>query len=92
MYIIKRIVKIPIQIIMRDPSNYVPGNCNGNKLNRRIEILENLLGASGDDTTAKTNSLRQALRRNKSDMADNTTKTLDVLRQVCQINMFNYKT
>jgi len=49
---------------------YVPGNCNGNKLNRRIEILENLLSASGDDTTATTNSLRQALRRNKSDMAD----------------------
>ncbi|KAF7631137.1 DNTTIP1_dimer domain-containing protein [Meloidogyne graminicola] len=63
---------------------YVPGNCNGNKLNRRIEILENLLLASGDDTTAKTNSLRQALRRNKSDMADDTTKSLDVLRQVFQ--------
>ncbi|CAK5122792.1 unnamed protein product [Meloidogyne enterolobii] len=60
---------------------YVPGNCNGNKLNRRIEILENLLSASGDDTTATTNSLRQALRRNKSDMADDTTKSLDVLRQ-----------
>ncbi|KAL7074882.1 hypothetical protein ACQ4LE_005489 [Meloidogyne hapla] len=70
---------------MRDSEAvYVPGNCNGNKLNRRIEILENLLSASGDDTTAKTNSLRQALRRNKSDMADDTTKSLDVLRQVFQ--------
>jgi hypothetical protein len=55
---------------MRDSSApHLSGNCNGNKLNRRIEILENLLGSSGDDTTAKTNSLRQALARNKSDMA-----------------------
>lgn len=70
---------------MRDSSApHLSGNCNGNKLNRRIEILENLLGSSGDDTTAKTNSLRQALARNKSDMADDTTKSLDVLRQVFQ--------
>uniref|UniRef100_A0A183CJ94 Uncharacterized protein n=1 Tax=Globodera pallida TaxID=36090 RepID=A0A183CJ94_GLOPA len=61
---------------------YIPGNGNGNKLNRRLEMLERLLRASdGDGTCARTNSLRQALRRNKSDMADDTAKSLDVLRQ-----------
>lgn len=62
---------------------FISGNGNGNKMNLRVEIIENLLNASGDETSAKINSLRQAIRRNKSDMADNTSKSLDVLRQVC---------
>uniref|UniRef100_A0A183CJ95 DNTTIP1_dimer domain-containing protein n=1 Tax=Globodera pallida TaxID=36090 RepID=A0A183CJ95_GLOPA len=67
---------------------YIPGNGNGNKLNRRLEMLERLLRASdGDGTCARTNSLRQALRRNKSDMADDTAKSLDVLRQVFQADL-----
>lgn len=64
-------------------SAYIAGNGNGNKLNRRIEMIEDLLKtADSDGTSARTNSLRQALGRNKSDMADDTVKSLDVLRQV----------
>ncbi|KAL3117389.1 hypothetical protein niasHT_005824 [Heterodera trifolii] len=67
---------------------YIPGNGNGNKLNRRLEMLERLLRASGGDgLCARTNSLRQALRRNRSDMADDTAKSLDVLRQVFQADL-----
>uniref|UniRef100_A0A915CTV4 DNTTIP1 dimerisation domain-containing protein n=1 Tax=Ditylenchus dipsaci TaxID=166011 RepID=A0A915CTV4_9BILA len=58
---------------------------HGNKMNLKLEILENLLNTCGDG--AKGNSLRQAIKRNKSDMADNTTKSLDVLRQVFQHEM-----
>lgn len=61
---------------------YNTGNGNGNKMNLRIEILENLLKASGDGTSAKVNSLRQAVKRNKTDVADNTAKSLDLLRLV----------
>ncbi len=65
------------------------GNGNGNKMNLRLEMLGEMLPtAQGElgsrNTSAKINSLRQAIRRNKSDMADNTTKSLDVLRQVFQ--------
>lgn len=69
---------------------FISGNGNGNKMNLRVEIFENLLNASGDGTSAKINSLRQAIRCNKSDMADNTSKSLDVLRQVFQHEM-NYE-
>ncbi|KAH7731787.1 AT hook domain-containing protein family protein [Aphelenchoides avenae] len=66
---------------------YNTGNGNGNKMNLRIEILENLLKASGDGTSAKVNSLRQAVKRNKTDVADNTAKSLDLLRLVFQDEM-----
>lgn len=64
------------------------GNGNGNKMNLRIEILDNLLTAAQGElgtrtSSAKINSLRSAVRRNKNDVADNTAKSLDVLRQVC---------
>lgn len=67
---------------------FVSGNGNGNKMNLRIEIIENLLNASGDGTSAKINSLKQAVKRNKSDMADNTFKSLDVLRKVSSLIVF----
>ncbi|KAI1729054.1 suppressor of activated egl-4 protein 2 [Ditylenchus destructor] len=70
--------------------SFASGNGNGNKMNLRVEILENLLqntSNGGTGTSAKINSLRQAIRRNKADMADNTKKSLDVLRQVFQHEM-----
>lgn len=60
------------------------GNGNGNKMNLRIEILENLLNASGDGTSAKVNSLRQAIHRSKTDMAESLSDSLDLVRQVFQ--------
>ena len=61
---------------------FVTGNGNGNKMNMRVDILENLLKAAGDGSSAKVNSLRQAIRRNKADIADDTYKSLDLLRMV----------
>lgn len=61
------------------------GNGNGNKFNLRIEMLENLLEASGDETSAKINSLRQAIHRSKSDMAEDLNSSLDLLRQVSML-------
>lgn len=59
------------------------GNGNGNKLNMRIEILQGLLGSLGEGSNAKINSLRQTMQRNKTDMADDACKSLDLMRQVC---------
>lgn len=61
----------------------VTGNGNGNKMSMRLEILENLLKSAGDGSSAKVNSLRQAIRRNKADIADDTYHSLDLLRMVC---------
>jgi hypothetical protein len=69
---------------------YNGGNGNGNKMNLRIEMLENLLKASGEAvglSSAKVNSLRQATKRNRMDMPNDTTKTLDILRLVFQDEM-----
>ncbi|KAI6241589.1 DNTTIP1-dimer domain-containing protein [Aphelenchoides fujianensis] len=63
------------------------GNGNGNKMNLRVEILENLLKANGDGTSAKVNSLRQAIHRCKTDMAETLGSSLDLLRQVFQAEM-----
>uniref|UniRef100_A0A914C0Q0 DNTTIP1 dimerisation domain-containing protein n=1 Tax=Acrobeloides nanus TaxID=290746 RepID=A0A914C0Q0_9BILA len=68
-------------------NTFISGNGNGNKFNLRIEILENLLKSAGDGSSAKVNSLRQAIRRNKTDMADNTPDSLDLLRQIFQPEM-----
>uniref|UniRef100_A0A7E4W2R8 DNTTIP1_dimer domain-containing protein n=1 Tax=Panagrellus redivivus TaxID=6233 RepID=A0A7E4W2R8_PANRE len=65
----------------------VTGNGNGNKVNMRIEILENLLKYAGDGSSAKVNSLRQSIRRNKSDVADDAHRSLDLLRLVFQAEM-----
>ncbi len=54
----------------------------GNKMNLRVEMLEALLRSLGDGSSAKVNSLKQTIRRNKLDTADNTTKSLDLMRQV----------
>jgi hypothetical protein len=74
---------------MIEADEFYCGNGNGNKMNLRVEILENLLSASGDGTSAKVNSLRQAINRCKSDMADTLGSSLDLLRQVCAIFMNN---
>jgi hypothetical protein len=66
---------------------YCPGNANGNKFSNRIKMLEGLLEASGDGTSAKVNSLRQAITRSKTDMADSLDSSLDLLRQVFQAEM-----
>ncbi|MFH4983551.1 hypothetical protein AB6A40_010260, partial [Gnathostoma spinigerum] len=63
------------------------GNGNGNKMNLRIEILEGLLNSMGEATNAKINSLKQTIKKNKTDMADDTTKSLDLMRQVFQSEM-----
>ncbi|KAI6214833.1 DNTTIP1-dimer domain-containing protein [Aphelenchoides besseyi] len=69
------------------------GNGNGNKMNLRVEILENLLKANGDEaggrttSSAKVNSLRQAIHRCKTDMAETLSSSLDLLRQVFQAEM-----
>ncbi|VDK42846.1 unnamed protein product [Gongylonema pulchrum] len=60
------------------------GNGNGNKMNLRLEILEGLLASLGEGTNAKVNSLKQTIRRNKSDMADDAARSLDLMRQVFQ--------
>jgi hypothetical protein len=66
------------------------GNGNGNKFNLRVKMLENLLEASGDGTSAKVNSLRQAIHRSKTDMADSLSSSLDLLRQVTFIHSSLY--
>uniref|UniRef100_A0A914YI37 DNTTIP1 dimerisation domain-containing protein n=1 Tax=Panagrolaimus superbus TaxID=310955 RepID=A0A914YI37_9BILA len=63
------------------------GNGNGNKMNMKIDILENLLKSVGYGSSAKVNSLRQALRRNKADIADDAYRSLDLLRMVFQAEM-----
>ncbi|VDK58274.1 unnamed protein product [Anisakis simplex] len=63
------------------------GNGNGNKMNLRVEILDGLLESMGEGSNAKINSLKQTIRRNKTDMAENTTKSLDLMRRVFQSEM-----
>ncbi|VDM48486.1 unnamed protein product [Toxocara canis] len=63
------------------------GNGNGNKMNLRIENLEGLLRSMGEGSNAKINSLKQTIRRNKTDMAENTAKSLELMRQVFQAEM-----
>ncbi|VDM96292.1 unnamed protein product [Thelazia callipaeda] len=58
------------------------GNGNGNKLNLRIEILEGLLASMGEGKNAKINSLKQTVVRNKTDMASDAFRSLDLMRRV----------
>jgi hypothetical protein len=60
--------------LSRHPSNRAIMTENGNnydmpvgegKLNVRLQILQGLLDSMGDATSAKVNSLRQTIRRNK---------------------------
>ncbi|VDN54862.1 unnamed protein product [Dracunculus medinensis] len=60
------------------------GNGNGNKMNLRIEILEGLLNSLGEGTNAKINSLKHTIISNKTNMADNPAKSLDLMRRVFQ--------
>jgi len=57
---------------------------SGNKMNLRLEMLQNLLQSLGDGSSAKVNSLKQTIRRNKTDTADNTTASLELMRRVFQ--------
>ncbi|CAJ0941346.1 unnamed protein product, partial [Mesorhabditis belari] len=65
--------------------NQSTGNGNGNKMNVRIQNLEGLLSSiAGDGTTAKANCLRQVIRRNKADMAEDASRSLDLMRRIFQ--------
>ncbi|VDO39191.1 unnamed protein product [Haemonchus placei] len=58
------------------------GNGNGNKMNMRIHVLEQILSSiETDGSSARVNSLRQVIRRNKADMADDAGKSLDLMRR-----------
>uniref|UniRef100_A0A914UM31 DNTTIP1 dimerisation domain-containing protein n=1 Tax=Plectus sambesii TaxID=2011161 RepID=A0A914UM31_9BILA len=57
---------------------------NNGKFNLRLQVLQGLLDSMGDATSAKVNSLRQTIRRNKADTAHTATKSLDLLRQIVQ--------
>uniref|UniRef100_A0A915PW47 DNTTIP1 dimerisation domain-containing protein n=1 Tax=Setaria digitata TaxID=48799 RepID=A0A915PW47_9BILA len=67
--------------------SYSTGNGNGNKLNLRTEILEGLLASMGEGKNAKINSLKQTIMRNKTDMAGDAFRSLDLMRQVFQSEM-----
>ncbi|CAG9535605.1 unnamed protein product [Cercopithifilaria johnstoni] len=69
--------------------SYGTGNGNGNKLNLRTEILEGLLASMGDGKNAKVNLLKQTIMRNKTDMAGDAFRSLDLMRQVFQSEMTN---
>ncbi|WKX98554.1 hypothetical protein Q1695_013886 [Nippostrongylus brasiliensis] len=61
------------------------GNGNGNKMNMRIHVLEQILSSiETDGSSARVNSLRQVIRRNKADMADDAGKSLDLMRRIFQ--------
>ncbi|CAI2348452.1 unnamed protein product [Caenorhabditis sp. 36 PRJEB53466] len=64
------------------------GNGNGNKMNMRIVILDELLNremdGSSDGSSARVNSLKQVIRRNKLDMADDAPSSLDLMRRIFQ--------
>ncbi|KAJ1347660.1 hypothetical protein KIN20_002783 [Parelaphostrongylus tenuis] len=61
------------------------GNGNGNKVNMRIHVLEQILSSiETDGSSARVNSLRQVIRRNKADMADDAGKSLDLMRRIFQ--------
>lgn len=62
--------------------SYSTGNGNGNKLNLRTEILQGLLASMGDGKNAKVNLLKQTVMRNKTDMAGDAYRSLDLVRQV----------
>ncbi|CAB3401557.1 unnamed protein product [Caenorhabditis bovis] len=67
------------------------GNGNGNKMNMRISILEDLLSremeTSSDGTSARVNSLKQVIKRNKTDMANDAQTSLDLMRRIFQTEM-----
>uniref|UniRef100_A0A0R3RJB9 DNTTIP1_dimer domain-containing protein n=1 Tax=Elaeophora elaphi TaxID=1147741 RepID=A0A0R3RJB9_9BILA len=67
--------------------SYGTGNGNGNKLNLRTEILEGLLASMGEGKNAKVNLLKQTIMRNKTDMAGDAFRSLDLMRQVFQSEM-----
>ncbi|CAL2036755.1 hypothetical protein CAEBREN_00988 [Caenorhabditis brenneri] len=64
------------------------GNGNGNKMNMRISILEELLSRemdnSSDGSSARVNSLKNVIKRNKMDMADDAPSSLDLMRRIYQ--------
>ncbi|CAJ0578750.1 unnamed protein product, partial [Mesorhabditis spiculigera] len=54
-------------------------------MNLRLNNFEGLLCViAGDGTTAKANCLRQVISRNKTDMATDASRSLDLMRQVFQ--------
>ncbi|VDM82000.1 unnamed protein product [Strongylus vulgaris] len=64
------------------------GNGNGNKMNMRVHILEGILSSiETDGSSARVNSLRQVIRRNKADMADDAGKSLDLMRRVSSFSI-----
>uniref|UniRef100_A0A8R1EKL2 Uncharacterized protein n=1 Tax=Caenorhabditis japonica TaxID=281687 RepID=A0A8R1EKL2_CAEJA len=62
------------------------GNGNGNKMNMRMVILDELLSremdSSSDGSSARVNSLKQVIKRNKQEMADDAPSSLDLMRRV----------
>lgn len=64
------------------------GNGNGNKMNMRISILDELLSremnGSNDGSSARVNSLKHVIKRNKMDMADDAPSSLDLMRRIFQ--------
>uniref|UniRef100_A0A0K0D195 TFIIS N-terminal domain-containing protein n=1 Tax=Angiostrongylus cantonensis TaxID=6313 RepID=A0A0K0D195_ANGCA len=69
------------------------GNGNGNKVNMRIHVLEQILSSiETDGSSARVNSLRQVIRRNKADMADDAGKSLDLMRRAMKIIKLWYYT
>ncbi|CAI5445080.1 unnamed protein product [Caenorhabditis angaria] len=64
------------------------GNGNGNKMNMRISILDALLSremeSSSDGSSARVNSLKQVIKKNKTDMADDAPSSLDLMRRIFQ--------
>ncbi|KAF1761133.1 hypothetical protein GCK72_009387 [Caenorhabditis remanei] len=64
------------------------GNGNGNKMNMRIAILDELLSremdGSSDGSSARVNSLKHVIKRNKMDMADDAASSLDLMRRIFQ--------
>uniref|UniRef100_A0A8R1EPM4 DNTTIP1_dimer domain-containing protein n=3 Tax=Caenorhabditis japonica TaxID=281687 RepID=A0A8R1EPM4_CAEJA len=67
------------------------GNGNGNKMNMRMVILDELLSremdSSSDGSSARVNSLKQVIKRNKQEMADDAPSSLDLMRRIFQAEM-----
>ncbi|PAV87397.1 hypothetical protein WR25_07086 isoform B [Diploscapter pachys] len=67
----------------------ITGNGNGNKMNVRLQILDSILQREMEVTvdtggSARVNSLKQVIKKNKTDIADTPGKSLDLMRKVYQ--------
>ncbi|KAK0403035.1 hypothetical protein QR680_016684 [Steinernema hermaphroditum] len=67
-----------------DGTTTAPGSGYNNKMNRRNDNLEQFMESLGGEPSALRNTLRQAIERNNTDMADTAVKSLDLLREVHQ--------